>query len=113
MTQLNHTQQPDFGTGHKKLTVYSFGFVSCMLLTLVSFWAVLSNQFNKPQILAIILGSALIQFIVQIVCFLRLNTQTPQGRTNIMSLLFTIVVLITFIAGSVWIMWSLNYDMIH
>jgi len=111
----HHAATPsDFGTGKKKLSLYLVGFVSCCLLTLLSFCVVLyPNNFSKLVILSIIFSSACVQFIVQVVCFLRLTTATQQGKTNIMTLLFTGVVLTSIIVGSLWIMWNLNYNMAH
>jgi len=104
---------PDYGTGQKKLGMYLVGFISCTLLTLFSFWTVISQRFSKLEILALIFASAGIQFLVQVIFFLRLSTQTEQGRINIMTLLFTGVILISIILGSLWIMWNLNYYMMH
>lgn len=105
--------QPDYGTGQKKLGMYLFGFVSCSVLTLISFWAVMSERFTKWEVVTIIFAAALIQFFVQVICFLRLNTQTEQGRINVMSLIFTGVILISVVAGSLWIMWNLAFYMAH
>lgn|SRR5579862_10043851 len=103
--------QPDYGTGQKKLGIYLIGVLSCSILTLLSFWAVLSSQFTKGQIFLIIYSAACVQFFVQLICFLRLNTQTKQGQMNIMSFIFTGVILTTIILGSLWIMSNLNYNM--
>lgn len=103
--------QPDFGTGQKKLGIYLIGFVSCVILTIISFWSVMSGAFSTLEVLFIIFISAFIQFVVQVVCFLRLNTQTEQAKTNVMSFIFTIVVLVSIVAGSLWIMWNLQYYM--
>jgi len=103
--------QPDFGTGQKTLGIYIVGFISCVLLTILSFWAVMSGLFSKMEVLGIIFTSAFIQFIVQVICFLRLNTQTEQGKTNVMSFVFTLVILVCIVAGSLWIMWNLHYYM--
>ena len=105
--------EPDYGTGQKKLNMYLFGFISCSLLTLLSFWSVMSQRFSNFEVLALIFSSACIQFLVQVIFFLRLTTQTEQGRTNIMTFLFTGVVLTSIILGSLWIMWNLNYYMMH
>ncbi len=105
--------QPDYGTGQKKLSIYLLGFVICSILTVISFWVVIANQVSKGQIFAIIYVSACVQFIVQVVCFLRLNTQTEQGRMNVMSFVFTGVILVALIVGSLWIMWNLGYYMVH
>jgi len=105
--------EPDYGTGQKKIGLYLVGFISCSVLTLFSFWSVMSQRFSKLEVLALIFSSACIQFLLQVIFFLRLNTQTPQGRTNIMTFLFTGVILTSIICGSLWIMWNLNYYMIH
>lgn len=105
--------QPDYGTGQKKLGMYLLGFISCSILTLIAFWAVMSERFSKMEVLTIIYTAACVQFLVQVICFLRLNTQTEQGRNNVMSLLFTGVILISILAGSLWIMWNLTFYMAH
>ncbi len=112
MTDHN-SHQPDYGTGQKKLGIYTLGFIACSILTLLSFWVVMQNQLTRVETFVVIYSSACLQFIIQLVCFLRLNNQTPQGRTNVMSLLFTLVILVTIIVGSLWIMWNMNYNMMH
>src|SRR5437899_11436015 len=105
--------QPDYGTVHKKLSIYIVGLISCIILTLISFWAVIAKPFSYWGTFTAIYVAALIQFFVQVICFLRLNTQTEQARMNVMSIAFTIVILITVVAGSLWIMWNVNYYMMH
>lgn len=102
---------PDFGTGQKKLSIYVLGFTICVVLTLLSFWAVISGEFSRSHSIAIIYSSALIQFVTQVVCFLRLNAQTEQGITNILSLMFVILILVCIVSGSLWIMHNLNYNL--
>ena len=111
MHHENH--HPDYGMGQKKLNVYIAGLIGCSILTLISFWSVLSERFSAREIFIIIYSSACFQFLVQLVCFLRLNTQTEQARTNVMSFVFTGVILISIIVGSLWIMHNLNYNMSH
>ena len=109
----NTMTQPDYGTGPKKLGMYLLGFISCSILTVLSFWAVMSQKFSKPDVLVLIFSAACIQFFVQVIFFLRLTTQTEQGRTNVMTFIFTGVIVTSIILGSLWIMWNLNYYMIH
>ena len=103
--------QPDFGTGQKTLGIYTFGVICCAILTIISFGTVMYSNLARTQIFTIIYFSALIQFFVQVVCFLRLNTKTTQSRINVMSILFTIVILTTILLGSLWIMANVNYNM--
>lgn len=104
--------QPDYGTGQKKLGVYLVGLVFCVILTLIAFGTVMSGDFTKTQIFAIIYSCAVIQFFVQIICFIRLNIQNEAAQTNVMAIIFTVVILISVIAGSLWIMWNCNYNML-
>lgn len=104
-------EKSDYGTGQKKLSIYIAGIITCAILTLIAFWAVMSNRFSMPETFTIIYLAAFIQFVVQVICFLRLNTQTEQGKTNVMSLVFTVVILISIVLGSLWIMWNLSYNM--
>ncbi len=105
--------QPDYGTGQKKLSVYVGGVIACIVLTLIAFSAVMHGTFSKLQTFIIIYAAACAQFLVQLICFLRLNTQTEQGRINVMAFVFTGIILMCVIAGSLWIMWSLNFYMVH
>ena len=112
-TSENNHLEADFGTGKKTLRVYVSGFFLCVILTLIPFMAVIKHVASNKVLLAIVLLSAIAQFFVQVVCFLRLNNQTEQGRTNVLSFIFTGIVLLVIIGGSVWIMTSLNYFMMH
>ncbi len=109
----NHAVESDYGTGKKTLKMYLTGFFLCVILTLIPFYAVIYKSLSHTQIFVIIFASAIIQFFVQVICFLRLNLQTDQGKLNALSFIFTIVVLGIIIGGSLWIMFHLNYNMMH
>lgn len=106
-------KQPDYGTGQKKLSIYIVGLIICSILTVLSFWMVMANQFSKLEIFIVIYSAAFIQFFVQLICFLRLNIQTEQARTNVMSFIFTGIILISIIVVSLWIMANLQYNMMN
>lgn len=101
------------GTGKKKLSIYLLGTALCVILTLISFLTTLYLRLSVSVILDIIFISAVLQFIVQVVCFLRLNAKNERSRVNLMSFVFTLVILFVLISGSLWIMWSLRYYMMH
>ncbi len=109
----HETKHPDFGSGEKTLGIYTFGIISCAILTLLAFWAVMSSGYDKMTTFTIIYVAACVQFLVQVICFLRLNMRTEQSRMNVMSLIFTGVILVCVIVGSLWIMANLNYYMAH
>ncbi len=107
------TSSPDFGTGHKNLKVYSIGMAICVVLTIIAFHAVMSGMFSRILTIAIIFTSAVTQFLVQIICFLRLNVRTEQGVVNVFAFIYTLVILLCIVAGSLWIMANMNYYMMN
>ncbi len=112
-TSSNHVMSDEerFGTGKKKLSIYITGMFLCVILTLIPFAIVDKHLLGPEAAFAVMLVAAIVQFVVQVICFLRLNTSTPQSMMNLMSLIFTIVVLFVLVAGSLWIMWSLHENM--
>ena len=108
----NHdTEIMDYGFAKKKLSIYFFGYIACIFLTIGSFWVATQNKLDVFTILLLLYLSAIIQFVVQTVCFLRMNVKTTQARINAYSFLFVIVVITTIVAGTLWIMYNLNYRM--
>lgn len=105
------TDEQIYGTGKKKLSIYIIGMLLCVVLTLVPFMALMYDVLSDDVKSGIIFVSAILQFLVQVVCFLRLNAQNEQSKMNLMSFIFTLVVLIVLVAGSVWIMKSLHCNM--
>ena len=108
---MQNDSTPDYGTGKKTLSIYLIGLIICIFLTVIAFWVVMAEQFSRETILITIFSAACLQFLVQVICFLRLNTQTEQSKINVMSFIFTGVILIVIVIGSLWIMWSTNYYM--
>ncbi len=111
MTDAHHHVEPDYGTGKKTLGIYTFGIFLCVVLTLIPFSVVMYSMFSKATNFAIIYTAAILQLFVQVFCFLRLNSDTEQGKINLMSFIFTIIILLVIVGGSLWIMWNLNYRM--
>lgn len=109
---MSHTNiEPDYGTGKKTFGVYLFGTILCLLLTIIPFYMVMHKSMSNATTIMAIYALATVQFLVQVVCFLRLNAQTPQAKANSMSLIFTILITAVIIGGSLWIMWNLDYRM--
>lgn len=107
----HHKLDSDYGTGQKTLPIYIFGLVACIILSIVPYWAAKSITNNNLAIVEVVVICAIIQFLAQIICFLRLNTATLQAKMNTMSFIFTLVILFILVAGSIWIMINLDYNM--
>jgi len=113
MSESEYENAIDYGVGKKQLNTYIFGVALCVLLTLIPFAIVMHRALPLNWMVSVIYGFALLQFLVQTLFFVRLNTQTEQSRLNLMLFVFFIVILLVIVLGSLWIMSNLNYNMMH
>jgi cytochrome o ubiquinol oxidase operon protein cyoD len=102
----------NYGTSPKTLFSYVVGFFLCIILTAIPFLAVYDGAAPIHWLYFIVIVCAILQLIVQTVCFLRLNFN-KDGLENSLSFIFVIFVTLILIGGSMWIMWHLNYNMMH
>lgn len=101
------------GTGKKKFSMYLIGILLCLILTLIPFATVMYSTLANTTVLPIIFSAAILQFLVQIIFFLRLNISNEAGKMNVMAFIFSLIILATIVGGSLWIMWSLHYNMMY
>lgn len=96
---------------HGKLRDYLVGFVLSVVLTAIPFWLVMgSPRIDKLAVVAIIITFAVIQMIVHVVCFLHLKPGTEDGW-SMTSLVFTLILVFITLAGSIWVMYHLDINM--
>lgn len=90
-----------------------FGYVASLFLTGTSFLIIASPEFFHIDIktaIIIILILAVLQFLVQSVCFIHIwREKGPPWNASIF--LTTLSIVITIIFFSIWIMHHLNYNM--
>lgn len=97
--------------GHGSRRGYLVGTILSILLTAFPFWLVMSGAIADKQVTAILIfAMALIQIVVHVLCFLHLDTRSEGGWTLI-AFLFTVVIVVLMIGGSVWVMFHLNTNM--
>lgn len=94
------------------LTAYVSGFVMSLLLTLLAYLLVTKDVVDGWVVIPAIVVLAVVQFVVQLVFFLHLGRET-KPRWNLMAFLFMILVVFIVVAGSLWIMANLDYNMSH
>jgi cytochrome o ubiquinol oxidase operon protein cyoD len=106
------SQAPIEGTGASKgnYKSYATGFFLAIALTLFSFALVVSGMLPRSVILIGICGAAIVQILVQLHYFLHLDNSSA-ARWNVLALLFTVVIMILFVGGTLWIMYNLDYRM--
>ena len=96
---------------HGSLKGYVTGFVLSVLLTAIPFWLVMGRVFERPgATAAILLGLAAVQIVVHMVYFLHMNAKS-EGGWSLLALMFTIVLVVITLSGSLWVMYHLNTNM--
>ncbi len=90
---------------------YLIGFGLSSILTFLPFWLVMHGTLGTAQGTAIaIIGLAFVQIAVHTIFFLHVNTRAEGGWT-LLALIFAGVMIAIVIAGSLWIMYHLNSNM--
>lgn len=92
---------------HGSFSTYVTGFVSCLLLTGLAFFLVITRALSEPLLIGGVVGLALIQAIVQLLCFLHVGTE-DKPRWETVVFYFMVMVLLIIAIGSLWIMYDLN-----
>ncbi|MGO4270113.1 cytochrome o ubiquinol oxidase subunit IV [Paenibacillus sp. TAF58] len=88
---------------HGSLKSYIIGFALSIILTIIPLVAVMNHMLSKTGTLVLILFMAVLQFGVQLFFFMHVK-EGENARWNIMALIFGLVILLTIVAGSIWIM---------
>ncbi len=107
---MNQTPIDSTGMGRGSLASYLTGFVLALILTTIPFALVMSGAFSAAATILTIFGSGLVQILVHLHYFLHLDTSSA-ARWNLAALMFTISIIVLFVGGTLWIMWTLNYRM--
>ncbi len=90
---------------------YMTGFVLSVILTAIPFWLVMSGTITDRTTGIVVLGGfAMVQILVHMVCFLHMNGKVEGGWT-LLSTIFTVVFLAIAIAGTLWVMFHMNANM--
>ncbi len=108
----DHDGATQYGTGRKTFKSYVTGLTLSLILTLTAFWLVAKHTFTDKTLYISIAILALVQLFTQVVFFLRLNASS-EGRWNLMPFVFAILIVSVLVGGSLWIMYNLNYNMVH
>ncbi|EJL67431.1 cytochrome o ubiquinol oxidase subunit IV [Variovorax sp. Varisp85] len=101
----------DGPVSHSTFKGYMTGFVLAVILTAIPFWIVMGKVFDKPGTTAlVILAFAVVQIVVHMVYFLHMDAKS-EGGWNMLALIFTLVLVVITLAGSLWVMYHMNTNM--
>jgi cytochrome o ubiquinol oxidase operon protein cyoD len=107
----HYDEYVDPSARHGSFADYLIGFALAAGLTIIPFWIVMGNVFRDPHVAAVvILIFAFAQIVVHMVYFLHMNSKSEGGWT-VMALLFTSVLVVITLTGSLWIMQHLDSNM--
>jgi cytochrome o ubiquinol oxidase operon protein cyoD len=95
---------------HASLRDYAIGFALSVILTAIPFWLVMAQPLAAPPTVAIILAFAVAQIIVHMIYFLHMSPKA-EGGWSLTSLVFTVIVVVIMLSGSLWVMYHLNTNM--
>ncbi len=96
---------------HATLRGYLTGFALSVILTAIPFWLVMSGTISiKQGTAAIILGFAVVQMIVHMIYFLHMDAKS-EGGWSMMALIFSLILVVIVLTGSLWVMYHLDTNM--
>ncbi len=106
-----HGHHDDGDAYHATLKGYVTGFVLSVILTAIPFWLVMAKVLPGPKLTGfVILGFAAVQMVVHMIYFLHMNAKA-EGGWSLLALLFTIALVVILLAGSIWVMYHMNTNM--
>ncbi len=100
----------EYGVGHGDLRSYVTGFVMSILLTLLPYFIVVKHLLSGYMLVAAIVCFGVAQLLVQLVFFLHLSPKA-KAKWNLIALVFTGLIVLILVVGTLWIMNNLNYNM--
>ncbi len=107
---MNQAPIDSTGVSRGSLKSYLTGFVLSLILTAIPFALVMSGTWSASATIAGICSAGLVQILVHLHYFLHLDTSSA-ARWNVLVMIFTLLIMILFVGGTLWIMSSLNYRM--
>ncbi|MEW6645463.1 MAG: cytochrome o ubiquinol oxidase subunit IV [Pseudomonadota bacterium] len=101
----------DDGHDHGSLRSYLIGFGLSVVLTAIPFWLVMTNALGNTNLTVLaVMAFAVVQIVVHMVYFLHMNARSEGGWT-MMALIFTLIIVVIALSGSLWVMYHLNTNM--
>lgn len=109
--ETHHDLHHESAAPHVSLREYATGFVASVVLTAIPFWLVMSGALGDRTLTALVIALfAAAQVVVHMICFLHMNAKA-EGGWNLLALIFTVIVVVIALTGSLWVMYHLNHNM--
>ena len=96
---------------HVSTSGYVTGFILAVILTVIPFWLIMADVIQDRATAAMVLGLfAIVQVVVHMYFFLHMNGKIEGGWT-MMSTIFAVVFVAITLAGTLWVMFHMNTNM--
>ena len=96
---------------HSTFSGYMTGFLLSVVLTAIPFWLVMTDALGDKALTGtIVVAFAAVQIVVHMIYFLHMNAKA-EGGWNMLALIFTVVLVVIVLSGSLWVMHHLNTNM--
>jgi cytochrome o ubiquinol oxidase operon protein cyoD len=105
-----HGHEHGHDAPHGSLKSYLVGFGLSVLLTAVPFALVMAGVLPAAATGYLVVAFAAVQIVVHMVFFLHMNARAEGGWT-MLALIFTVVIVVIALSGSLWVMHHLNTNM--
>jgi cytochrome o ubiquinol oxidase subunit IV len=90
---------------------YMIGFGSALILSVIAYVIVVERWFESSALtMAVLLLLAFIQLVVQLVCFLHIGFH-KRSLERTVTIIFTMIMMLVIVLGSLWVMYNLDYRM--
>jgi cytochrome o ubiquinol oxidase operon protein cyoD len=107
----HHGHSHGHEAAHGTFKSYVTGFILAVILTAIPFWLVMGDVLDSKTATAmIVMGLGAVQIVVHMIYFLHMNTKSEGGWT-MLALVFTIIIVVIALTGSLWVMHHLNTNM--
>lgn len=107
---MSHHNNSLSGSSGGSVKSYLTGFILSIILTAIPFAIVMMGNYSEAARFSIIAICAVVQIIVHIIYFLHLSPKSD-GGWNLSAFVFMLVVIGIIVAGSLWIMYHLDLNM--
>lgn len=105
------SDEDESGAPHGTYRDYMTGFILAVILTVIPFFLVMARPIESPgYTAAIVLVCAFAQILVHMIYFLHMTPKAEDGWL-LLSTIFTIILVVITLAGSLWIVFHLNRNM--
>jgi cytochrome o ubiquinol oxidase subunit IV len=107
---MSAAEHIDNEEAHGSRKGYLIGFALSVVLTAIPFWLVMTGVLTTQATALIIMALAAVQMVVHMIFFLHMNRRA-EGGWSVMALIFTVVIVLIALSGSLWVMYHMNENM--